>query len=83
MTEKQLAKRLAPWRPLRPGQRVMSRTYHKGKFGTVKERLDTRLDGLGYYGVTLDDSPTATTDFVRHELQPLRRHGRLWRVALS
>ena len=77
MTEKQLEKRLAPWRPLRIGQRVISMTYHKGQAGTVKERLDTRIDGLGYYGVTMDESPNNTTDFVRYELKAIRRNRRL------
>jgi hypothetical protein len=77
MTEKQLAKRLAPWRPLCVGQRVVSLTYHKGQLGTVVERLGFRVDGLGYYGVKMDDSPTNTTDFVRCELKAVRRNRRL------
>jgi hypothetical protein len=77
MTEKQLARRLAPWRLLRPGQRVVSLTYQRGQSGTVIERLGARLDGFAYYGVKMDSAPTNTTDFLRFELKPLRRHRRL------
>jgi len=70
MTQKQLAKRLAPWRPLRVGQRVMSLTYHKGQLGTVVERLGHRIDGLGYYGVKMDESP----DNIDFTLQQLVEH---------
>ena len=73
--------RLRPWRPLRVGLRVKVATickYRTGYLGYVKERLDTRLDGLGHYGVSMDcDGGSATTDFLRYELTPVREKGRL------
>lgn len=64
-------KKLAVWRPLKVGQHVRSTTYKKGAHGTVKERLDDSISGLGRYGVTLDNDPNNTADFCRYELQAI------------
>lgn len=60
---------LSVWRPLKVGQRVrVACKYRRGKHGVVKERLDNLISGMARYGVTLDEDPNRTTDFVRAEL---------------
>lgn len=75
-------KKLAPWRVLAIGQQVESTTYKRGASGTVKERLESRIDGLCRYGVVLDNDKNNTADFCRWELKPIRRNGQLQRGVL-
>lgn len=59
------------------GARVRSVTrYRRGERGTVKERLNDRLDGMGAYVVALDSCPELETHFVRAELARVKKGGR-------
>lgn len=72
MKKPSIDKLLGCWKPLKVGIAVrISGNYKNGWQGVIVERLDTRIDGLGRYGVKLDSAPSVTTDYVRAELQPL------------
>jgi hypothetical protein len=66
-------KQLSVWKPLKVGQRIkVTARYRNGQLGTVKERLDDFINGMGRYGVALDSCPDLTTDFCRHELTKVK-----------
>lgn len=64
---------LQVWRPLNLGQRVrVTARYRRNERGTVIERCDDSISGMGRYGVRLDADKN-TTDFVRAELSRVKR----------
>jgi hypothetical protein len=62
-------KRIQAWRPLICGQRVMivGKWKHR-QHGTILERLDNDISGMGRYSVRIDCLPYPA-DCCRHELK--------------
>ena len=64
-----IERKLSVWRPLKVGQRVVSKTWNKGASGTVVEALaGHQMNGLDKYGVKMDFNDNVA-DFCRYELK--------------